>query len=113
MRNGYRDPLDALASRNRPEVPTLPAYRSGAHLLVWCEHEHVWHYHGAVSDRPGDGDGHRVAHCLCPRSPYQDTGYVLAEVAPLSPAVRRAHGRPLTWSRGCRADSCRFDRGRQ
>ncbi|WP_405591289.1 hypothetical protein [Streptomyces sp. NBC_01092] len=67
-------------------TPELPAYRSplGHQLWVWCEHENRWHYHGAV-------EGDRAAHCACPCSPLKRTGYVLREVGPLTPEVRRRH----------------------
>ncbi len=72
-------------SRNAaPGVPTLPAYRVGSQLWVWCAHEARWHYHGG-------GPGDRAAHCACPCSPLWRTGYVLDEVGPLTPAVRRRH----------------------
>lgn len=73
----------------------LPAYRStlGAQLHVWCDHERVWHLHGAVGPNPGDGDGHRVGHCLCPNSPYSTGGYVIEEVGRFTQTVERQHGR--------------------
>lgn len=38
----------------------------------------VQHVHGGGSDF-GDGDGHRVAHCMNPASPFNETGYILKE----------------------------------
>jgi len=94
------------------KAPVLDAYRTpDGQLAVWCEHDRRWHWHGACDTtapcpRPkrrlvlagtpcrcpvGNGDGHRVAHCLDPKSPYDTTGYVIREVGPLTPAVRRAH----------------------
>lgn len=103
-----------MSARSGP--PTLPAYRDGKLLLVWCEHEHLWHQHGGCTWQcdapkwsrichcpPGTGDGHRVAHCVCQSSPYVEGGYYLEEVGPMTPAVKRAHPRPHRgpiWSSG-------------
>ncbi|MEU9641319.1 hypothetical protein [Streptomyces sp. NPDC048188] len=83
-------------------TPVLPAYRTsdGGALLVWCEHESQWHVHGAVSDTPGAGDGDRAAHCACPRSPLRSTGYVVREVGPLTPGLKRQH-RPARGRHRC------------
>jgi putative DNA primase/helicase len=108
------------------EVTTLEAYRDDRLLWVWCDHEQVWHRHGAgctcpdyLADHPdpewdglcrcvGQGDGHRGAHCWCPRSPYWESGYVLREVGPFADEHRN---RPeSSYIRGCRTDSCRLDR---
>jgi hypothetical protein len=84
------------------EAPVLDAHRSddGTQLSVWCEFCKRDHWHGrhdpatggtAYDNRRmrfrgdctcpvGTGDGHRVAHCHNPDSPYADTGYVLREV---------------------------------
>lgn len=53
-------------------APTLPAYLSpgGSQWWVYCESEQRFHFHGI-------GEGHRVAHCVDPRSPYNQTGYHL------------------------------------
>jgi hypothetical protein len=86
----------AAATPAHPTPPVLAARRSGVHLLVWCAHCDRDHLHGVCSGRPdcpavrsrgrkpctcppGSGDGHRVAHCHNPRSPYRQTGYVLRE----------------------------------
>lgn len=77
--------------------PVLDATRDGVHLTFWCDHCRRLHYHGVCSGDPncpanpygrkpctcptGSGDGHRVAHCHDPASPYYDTGYVLREKA--------------------------------
>ena len=86
-------------------IPTLPAYRTraGSQLAVWCEHEQRWHRHGAVSGTPGDGDGHRAAHCTCPNSPYDVHGYFVEEVGRLTTTVQRQHRE--TRRAGC--PSCR------
>jgi len=42
--------------------PTVMATRVGGQLVIvcpWCGHKH---FHGGGAS-PGDGDGHRVAHC--------------------------------------------------
>jgi hypothetical protein len=38
---------------------------------VWCRFCVCWHDHGA-------GEGHRIAHCADPGSPYNREGYNLA-----------------------------------
>jgi hypothetical protein len=84
-------------------IPTLDAYRDPNcnDLAVWCIYCERWHHHGAHNDSPdcavttqgaawnrpctcppGSGDGHRVAHCHDPASPYDITGYWLREVVP-------------------------------
>lgn len=77
--------------------PVLEAVRDGVRLIVWCTHCGRDHIHGVCSGDPkcptmrtrgrfpctcprGSGDGHRVAHCHDPASPYYETGYVLREV---------------------------------
>ncbi len=61
------------------DAPVLPAYELVVYgrLLwrVWCKHCGEYHYHGAA-------EGHRIAHCRKPRSPYLDTGYNLALSGP-------------------------------
>lgn len=98
--------IDALG------YPVLHAWRAHGLLYVWCTHCGVWHRHGAVSETPGSGDGHRVAHCVCPSSTFAANGYVLHEVGSFTADVRRAHGREVSPSRRCQPDSCRFDRER-
>ena len=95
--------------RDTDDTVTLDAYRyrvPNCHghedLKVWCEHERVWHIHGA-GDNPGDGDGYRAAHCRCPDSPLKATGYFLREIGAMTAEVRRAH-RP---SRGHRCPTCK------
>lgn len=60
----------------RPEPPTLPAYLNEASglLKVWCSHCRHWHTHGHA-------EGHRVAHCDRPGTPYT-SGYYLREAGP-------------------------------
>ena len=41
--------------------------------VVFCDS------HGAGGD--DGGEGHRVAHCHNPKSPYRDTGYILKIVS--------------------------------
>jgi hypothetical protein len=52
------------------DIPTLPAYDDGGNYKVWCEYCRVWHLHGRMN-------GHRVAHCYWPLSPYNETGYFI------------------------------------
>lgn len=94
--------------------PTLDAYRTpDGQLAVWCDHDARWHYHGGCATkspcpRPkgriplagtpcrcpaGTGNGHRIAHCHDAGSPYDREGYVLREVGPFTPAVRRSRRR--------------------
>ncbi len=78
--------LAVLRGLVRPEEdglwPLLPAYADGLGMLsAYCGHFRAWHWHGR-------GDGHRVAHCHRPGSPYDRTGYVLVEVGPLTPELR-------------------------
>ncbi len=47
------------------EVDGVTKYR------VWCKHCEIWHFHGPM-------EGHRIAHCTDPASPYWKTGYNLA-----------------------------------
>ena len=64
----------------RPNFPILPAFDTGKHSVVWCDHCRRWHFHSR-------GDGHRVAHCADRRSPYDATGYSLRCVGAAPPAV--------------------------
>jgi len=111
------DSVDRGDDDECPDCPVLDAYRDGVHLMVWCEHERRWHSHGVCAGTcaprrrnrlasacecpPGAGDGHRVAHCGCPHSPYYADGYRLHEVGPLTPEVERGHGRPWDVCRCC------------
>lgn len=65
-------------------APTLDAYvtADGISTRIWCSWCARWHSHGHCgADQPlGAGDGHRVAHCHDPWSPYNSTGYRLREV---------------------------------
>jgi hypothetical protein len=66
--------------------PILPAYIRDGHgyLSVWCRYCKKFHQHG-------QGDGHRVAHCLSDASPYRTTGYILRTVGPFTPEVSRQY----------------------
>jgi len=60
------------------DAPTLAAHEhldgDGRVLWgVWCRHCQQQHWHGP-------GEGHRIAHCQDPASPYATTGYNLAFV---------------------------------
>ena len=56
-------------------APTLPAFecKVDGRILwrVWCKDCKRFHYHGP-------GEGHRIAHCRKPGSPYAANGYNLA-----------------------------------
>lgn len=77
--------------------PTLVGYlepgRQVVHVRVWCDWCCIWHTHGAGTDGT-HGDGHRVAHCGTPDSPYYDSGYTIAvssvPFADVEKAVRQA-----------------------
>lgn len=47
---------------------------SGRQLTFYCEYCNHDHFHGSM-------DGHRVAHCDNPVSPFHQTGYILARLA--------------------------------
>ena len=75
------------ASNFHPDTPTLPAYDTGRHIVVWCRYCRDWHSHGRGAGG-SDGDGHRWAHCFCtPRTPYDETGYFLQYVGPATPNI--------------------------
>lgn len=95
-------------------IPVLDAYRTGFNAVVWCEHERRWHYHGCCIGNCatktlrgpckcpiGSADGHRVAHCACPHSPYEETGYILREIGPFTKEIRARHGRQAAGGYPC------------
>lgn len=84
------------------EPPVIEAVRDGKCLTFLCPFCRRQHWHGAHStlcdscgcelhenyNRRGEctcpvgaGNGHRMAHCTSPRSPWKHIGYVLLEVA--------------------------------
>jgi hypothetical protein len=81
--------------------PVLDAFRytsprQEVSLVVWCVPCGKWHWHGAGA-RPGDGDGHRLAHCINEQSPYTRGGYVLHEVGTIT--AREMREQPRTAKR--------------
>jgi len=75
--------------------PILDAVRikdpRGDLLAVFCRYCNRDHLHGG-GKRPGDGDGHRVAHCWVDDSPYKNgpkPGYVLREVPDRATPIAR------------------------
>ncbi len=94
-----REPIDLSVPHPEPEF-VIPAVRDGKQLVFYCSLCRTRHYHGAHGDCTGcgcelhadyqrrgpctcpvgAGNGHRVAHCTSPRSPYLATGYILREV---------------------------------
>lgn len=76
----------------KPRLPVLLARRVFGNstwlLEAHCPFCNRHHVHGA-GDRPGDGNGHRSAHCSEPTSPFLKTGYILREVTPRDVAARR------------------------
>lgn len=98
----------AVLSTPKPAPPVLEAYRSldGIQLCVFCPNCLYWHYHGGGGDpqtrtwRPGDGDGHRVAHCggdLLRGKPQGEipslrrSGYFLREAGTITADIVKAH----------------------
>lgn len=76
-------------------TPVLLAYPgSSGGWRVWCDWCERWHTHGA-------GEGHRVAHCACRKSPYADSGYRL-ELAD-GPAPKRRQRPADEW---CSTGGC-------
>ena len=73
-----------------PITPSLPAWRLGDDLAVWCPHCSRYHWHGAPA-------GHRAAHCRDDASPFAATGYDLAEIGAAPPLLisDANHRRPL------------------
>lgn len=67
--------------------PELPAYDTGYHLVVWCTHCRCWHAHGRGRHGGSEGNGHRVAHCHKPNSPYDWTGYFIRYIGDAPPAT--------------------------
>ncbi len=58
-------------SKDEEGIPILLAIADGeGRLSAWCPYCAKMHHHG-------QGDGHRVAHCNDPGSPFQKTGYIL------------------------------------
>jgi hypothetical protein len=59
-------------NKDEREFPILLAYERNheGHLSVWCPYCICFHHHGT-------GEGHRVAHCSNPDSPYKNGGYVI------------------------------------
>lgn len=52
-------------------IPTLLGEKIRRNQIkVWCEHCCKYHVHGFP-------EGHRVAHCINPESPYNKTGYFI------------------------------------
>lgn len=80
-------------------IPTLGAYRKGNQLVVWCEHEAIWHYHGI-------GEGHRAAHCVCQFSTLRLGGYFIREVGPFTYDIKRTH-KVRPHNRRCTWNECR------
>lgn len=108
-----------------PDIPTLDAYATNdGLLLVWCDHEHRWHTHGRClgsmavdcphgqrqyegvpcTCRVGSGNGHRVAHCACPRSPLKATGYRLREVGRFTAKIKAS--RKVNRTSACPGAEC-------
>lgn len=61
--------------------PEVTARRHGDQLVLVCPHCKDEHRHGAISPKPGDGDGHRIAHCSS-RGGAAGRGYFITEINP-------------------------------
>ncbi len=98
-------------------IPVIEAVRQGNSITFPCEYCRATHWHGAHGSCDGcgchlhedilgwpctcpigAGNGHRVAHCWNPKSPYKVTGYVLVEVA-AAPKKRTATVMLTGWCR--------------
>ncbi len=67
----------------REDAPTLKAYlASGEYYRVYCKYCRRWHTHSPF-------EGHRLAHCDDPDSPYAPTGYNLVYAGEFTLAVWR------------------------
>lgn len=64
--------------RKEIEFPIMLGFEKEGLLAVWCPFCADFHYHT-------DGEGHRVAHCKNPNSPFHISGYI----------VKKAGGREL------------------
>lgn len=84
--SGVTTPVCHPFSNFKPETPTLPAYDTGRHVIVWCSYCRDWHSHGR-GNGGSDGDGHRWAHCWSANSPYDKTGYFLRYAGPATPDI--------------------------
>jgi hypothetical protein len=82
--------------------PVVDSYRvlgDGAevvNVVFWCRYCLRWHYHGAGNGQPGDGDGHRVAHCINRTSLYltgDRHGYILEDVGTITAREMREYER--------------------
>ena len=59
-------------------IPIVACFRTGKQLVFVCPFCGREHYHGACGPNFGDGDGHRVEHCLTNTSANHN-GYYLRE----------------------------------
>ena len=67
---------------------TVDCYDTGTQYVFWCRYCRRWHFHGREN-------GHRVAHCHRPESPYRFDGYILHCIGTATPAVLHA----VAWRR--------------
>ena len=61
----------------RLKIPEVKVFKTkdGVQYFFWCGYCNCFHRHGAGED----GEGHRIAHCTNPYSPYLFDGYILKE----------------------------------
>ncbi len=70
VRSGVRF-KDSLRRTQAGGIPVFTVERTGGTLWFVCPRCGARNVHGAVSDIPGAGDGHRASHCPCwPRGYY-------------------------------------------
>lgn len=67
-------------------TPIFIVEKDGNSLRFWCPYCLKYHTHG---DANGNGEGHRVAHCTEPTSPFKKTGYILAYSESRAKALRK------------------------
>lgn len=53
-----------------PVLEATPVQGCPDQWAIWCTYCETHHFHGAA-------EGHRVAHCTEPSSPYRDGGYFI------------------------------------
>jgi len=67
------------------EIPKVDAYADEKGFLhLWCDHCQRWHNHGKF-------EGHRVKHCNCIGSPYEQSSYNLVCVGKWTKEIRKQY----------------------
>lgn len=68
-------------------IPVLPAYYRANEYHIWCEYCFHWHDHEPR-------EGHYLARCYDPASPYELAGYKLKYAGMLTNTIENQHGVP-------------------